>query len=106
MQLKRGLKCQESLARAVANSKGQRSAAGLALAEFVERRAAGEEVIVFPLRGKWLVGLAADVKAESDRVGGLSRARAEVAGHACRIRNARLGQAAKIRLLNSVKSAK
>ena len=72
---KSALKCQEALARAVAMTKGEGSAAARALAEFIRRRAAGEDIVMFPLRGKWLVAPAADIRTESDRVGELCRVR-------------------------------
>ncbi len=52
------MKCQEALARLVAKTKGDESEAAKALREFESRRAQGEDVIVFPLRGRWLVGSA------------------------------------------------
>ena len=77
--LKPALKCQEAVARAVAKTKGVESTAARALAEFVKRREAGEGVVMFPLRGKWLVAPASEVQTESDRVGELSRARTTIA---------------------------
>lgn len=61
-----GMKCQEMLARAVARTKGQESAAAKALAEFELRRGHGEDVIIFPFRGKWLVGSADELVRHSD----------------------------------------
>jgi hypothetical protein len=86
---KPGPRCQELLAKAVAKTQGQFSAAGLALTAFNLRRAAGEDVIMFPLRGKWLVGLAAEMKTESDRVGALSRGNVATARVASKARNGR-----------------
>lgn len=56
------MKCQEILARAVARTKGKESAAAKALVEFESRRAGGEDVILFPFRGKWLVGSADELR--------------------------------------------
>lgn len=61
-----GMKCQEMLARAVARTKGKESAAAKALAEFDARRGDGEDVIIFPFRGKWLVGSAEELRRHSD----------------------------------------
>lgn len=58
------LKSQEELARAVARTKGQNSEAAKALRELEVRRDRGEDVIVFPLRGRWLVGPQDEVAAE------------------------------------------
>jgi hypothetical protein len=73
---KPAVKCQEALARAVAKTKGENSSAGKALAQFLKRREAGEDVVMFPLRGKWLVAPASEVQTESDRVGALSKGQA------------------------------
>lgn len=70
-----GLKCQELLARAVAKTKGVRCAAALALTEFVKRSADGECVIMFPLRGKWLVGTEQEMQIEVDHASAVSKAR-------------------------------
>jgi hypothetical protein len=73
------LKCQEALARVVAKARGQQSVAALALVEFVARRAAGEDVIVYPFRGKWLVGSESAMKTETARMSGHGRPRAAAA---------------------------
>jgi hypothetical protein len=84
------LKCQEALARVVGKMHGDDSPAGVALAQFSERRAAGEDVILFPLRGKWLIGTATDIKAESDRLGAISRERAALSQRASLARSGRV----------------
>ena len=91
---KAGLRCQAPLARAVANIQGASSVAAQALAEFKLRRAAGEDVIMFPLRGKWLVGLANEMRTESERVGALSREAGSAAERAIRARDGRVRQTA------------
>jgi len=84
------LKCQEALARVVVKTQGGDSATGVALAQFSERRAAGEDVILFPMRGKWLIGTATDIKAESDRLGAISRERAVLSQQASLARSERV----------------
>ncbi len=62
--------CQESLAEIVVETRGEDSYAGRALHELRQRRAAGEsgsgeqELIVYSLRGRWLVGTVAQIRAE------------------------------------------
>lgn len=62
--------CQESLAEIVVETRGEDSYAGRALQELRSRRAAGEsgsgeqELIVYSLRGRWLVGTVAQIRAE------------------------------------------
>lgn len=50
------MKCEEHLARILAARMGGQSVAARALAELDERRARGEQVCVFPMRGQWVVG--------------------------------------------------
>jgi hypothetical protein len=61
--------CQEALARSVAKTWGQDSYAGRALKEFERRRAAttevatgDEEIIIYSLRGQWLVGTVHEIR--------------------------------------------
>ncbi|WP_395701091.1 hypothetical protein [Aquabacterium sp.] len=62
--------CQEALAEIVVETRGEDSYAGRALHELRARRAAGEggngeqELIVYSLRGRWIVGTVAQVRAE------------------------------------------
>jgi hypothetical protein len=62
--------CQESLAEIVVETRGEDSYAGRALHELRARRAAGEggtgeaELIVYSLRGRWVVGTVAQIRAE------------------------------------------
>lgn len=78
--------CQEALARIVAETRGQDSYAGRALKEFEQRRAAATEVatgdaelIIYSLRGRWLVGT----------VGEIRKAMLQAASAACRRRASR-----------------
>ena len=50
------VRCQEHLARTLASRMGAGSSAAMALRELDRRRSQGEAVMIFPLRGKWLVG--------------------------------------------------
>ena len=50
------MECEEHLARILAVKMGRQSSVARALAELDERRAHGELVCVFPMRGEWLVG--------------------------------------------------
>ena len=63
------IQCQEALARYVTESRGQDSYAGKALKEFEQRRAAAteaatgdDELIIYSLRGKWLVGTVHEIR--------------------------------------------
>jgi hypothetical protein len=58
------VRSQEDLARAIAKTKGEQSEAAKALRELDARRSSGEEVVIFPLRGRWLVGPPAEVEGE------------------------------------------
>ena len=58
------VRCQARTAQLVANVKGAASPAAIALQEFKLRTATGELVIVFSLRGRWLVGTEADIQVE------------------------------------------
>lgn len=59
-----GLHCQAVTAQVIAATKGEKSAAALALREFNLRLAGGEPVIMFATRGRWLVGTEAQVQAQ------------------------------------------
>lgn len=61
-QHKAAVRCQEPLAKAIAAAKGPDSAAAKGLEELRLRRTVGEEVIIFPFRGHWVVGLAEDIE--------------------------------------------
>ena len=61
--------CQEALARIIAETRGQDSYAGRALAELETRRRAAtdtatgdEEIIIYSLRGQWLVGTVHEIR--------------------------------------------
>lgn len=56
------IRCQRTLAQQIARVQGEDSPAGRALKEFNERLSRGEQVVVFPLRGRWLVGPPEDVQ--------------------------------------------
>ena len=63
--------CQEALARIVVETRGEDSYAGRALKELARRRseapepASGDdELIIYSLRGRWLVGTVREVRAE------------------------------------------
>ena len=58
------VRCQAQSAQLVANVRGATSPAAIALLEFKLRAAAGELVIVFSLRGRWLVGTEAEIQVE------------------------------------------
>lgn len=49
------IRCQRELATHVARVQGEQSAAAIALQEFHARGSRGEQVVLFPLRGRWLV---------------------------------------------------
>jgi hypothetical protein len=74
---------QESLARIVAETRGEDSYAGKALKQLEQRKAAAgvpatgdDEIIIFSLRGQWLVGTVRDIR----------RAMFDAAAAACRRR--------------------
>ena len=50
------MRCEEHLARTLAQRMGAQSSAARALTELDQRRAKGEQVCIFPFRGEWLVG--------------------------------------------------
>lgn len=62
--------CQEALARIVVETRGEDSYAGRALQELQRRRAGGEggsgddELIIYSLRGRWIVGTVREIRAE------------------------------------------
>lgn len=70
------MKCQEELARAIAKAKGEESEAARALKDYEARRAQGEDVIVFPLRGTWLVGPADSLNGQVREASDSARSRA------------------------------
>jgi len=80
--------CQEALARIIAETRGQDSHAGRALAELETRRrtaihmATGdEEIIIYSLRGQWIVGTVHEIR----------QAMLAAASAACRRRASRPG---------------
>jgi mannose-1-phosphate guanylyltransferase len=62
------LRCQAVAAQVVAATKGEDSAAAVALNQFKLRMANGECVIVFATRGRWLVGTEAQVQAQRSAI--------------------------------------
>ena len=55
------LQCQEALAQKIAAIRGSDCPAAVALEEFRQRKAQGEPVLLFFLRGRWLVGTQASL---------------------------------------------
>jgi hypothetical protein len=65
------IECQESLARIVAETRGEDSYAGRALKELERRRVAEprkgpDAPLVYSLRGRWIVGTAREIRAEME----------------------------------------
>ena len=65
------IQCQESLARIIAETRGEDSYAGRALKELERRRAneprrGPDAPLIFSLRGRWLVGTEPEIRAEME----------------------------------------